>query len=72
MEVTVKKYIVFKKEFIKGRKTPIVTIHSAKDDTLLGDIRWWSAWRKYVFCPDGDTIFDAKCLSEIELYMEGL
>lgn len=34
-------------------------------DTLLGEIRWSPSWRRYVFHPIGDTLYDAGCLLEI-------
>lgn len=31
----------------------------------LGEIRWWSAWRRYVFVPAAGTLYDVSCMSEI-------
>jgi hypothetical protein len=33
--------------------------------TYLGEIRWFAHWRRYVFYPDKDTLFDPGCLAEL-------
>jgi len=62
-------YLVFDKRTIQGRKTPIFDV-SNKSGILLGSIRFYPAWRKYVFEPVGDTVFDAGCLNEIISFMQ--
>jgi len=59
-----KSYLVFKKENIEGRKTPIVKIYN-KSDEYLGIIYFYPAWRKYVFQSANDIIFDKGCLTDI-------
>lgn len=58
------KYIGFKDITPAGRKTLILELYSTDSD-LLGEIRFWGAWRQYTFHPESDTIFDIKCLTEI-------
>ena len=48
----------------KDRKTKIFKVWSLEED-LLGEIRFWGPWRQYTFHPESDTIFDIKCLTEI-------
>jgi hypothetical protein len=36
----------------------------------LGRIAWYSSWRRYVFFPAADTIFDVKCLLEITGFID--
>ena len=36
----------------------------------LGTISWWSHWRRYVFSPKCDVLFDAGCLREIAAFCE--
>lgn len=31
----------------------------------LGVVKWWSAWRRYCFFPNADTVYDADCLWDI-------
>ena len=58
------KYLVFIKKQLFGRKTPTYTIKN-KSGEYLGLITFNPAWRKFVFNPAPDTIFDAACLSDI-------
>lgn len=32
---------------------------------LLGVVKWWGAWRQYVFFPDSHTLYNPTCLNEI-------
>lgn len=36
---------------------------------LLGEIKWYVAWRKYCFFPCYVTIFDSNCLTEILAFL---
>lgn len=58
------KYFCIYQTDVKNRKTPIYDIFSL-DDINLGQIRWYAAWRKFCFYPNGDTIWDDKCLREL-------
>lgn len=40
------------------------------DSGVLGEIRWFGAWRKYCFYPTSGTIFDKGCLREIADFCE--
>lgn len=31
----------------------------------LGEVSWFSSWRRYVFTPGPNTLFDCNCLNEI-------
>ncbi len=35
----------------------------------LGEIRWYSAWRRYVFFPRDGTLYDAGCLREVAEFL---
>ena len=39
-------------------------------DIKLGEIKWFGAWRQYCFYPEGNTIFDRKCLTYINNFLE--
>lgn len=42
----------------------------SKDGTwLLGEVKWFSAWRRYVFYPANGTLFDADCLTELQVFL---
>ena len=46
-------------------KTRRWEVMSVAQETVLGHVRFWSAWRKYVFAPHDRTLYDADCLQEI-------
>jgi hypothetical protein len=50
----------------KEKKTDIWEIMSVQSGETLGEIRWWGAWRKYVFAPANKTIWDNKCMQEVQ------
>lgn len=39
--------------------------HEQSRLATLGEIRWHAPWRRYVFAPDRDRVFDPECLREI-------
>jgi hypothetical protein len=60
----------------KGRKTDVWKVVSAgKTNDLLassgiGTVGWYSHWRRYVFEPRVETIFDPACLRELADFVE--
>ncbi len=58
------KYLNFIKQDVPT-KTALYKVEN-KSGEYLGIIRFWPAWRKYIFIPkSGDLIFDSSCLSDI-------
>lgn len=56
---------------IDGRKTNIyevTTLDGVK--VLLGTIKWYGRWRKYVFQPEQETIYEETCLRDIAQFIE--
>jgi hypothetical protein len=53
-----------------GRKMPRFEIMNRATDAVLGEIRWYGAWRKYCFYPGAEVLFDEKCLREIADFCE--
>jgi hypothetical protein len=54
------------------RKTNIYEVLE-KDGGLtarLGKIRWFGRWRKYVFCPVENTLYEETCMREISQFIE--
>lgn len=46
-------------------KTKIFEVVTKDRTGLLGQIKWYSQWRKYVFYPTSTTLFDSECLTEL-------
>jgi len=49
-------------------KTCIWDVKSRGNSAPLGQVKWYDAWRKYVFYPSPNTLFDYSCLQEIALF----
>lgn len=52
-------------------KTRRFTISSARG-AVLGEIKWYGAWRQYAFWPAPRTIFNKGCLSDITNWLRTL
>lgn len=64
-------FIYVEKVELPKRKTPIYKLFSMSNhDIKLGEIKWFGAWRQYCFYPEGNTIFDRKCLTYINNFLE--
>ena len=63
-------YLIFTKIEDTG-KTGIYSVRNHGGDNLAL-IRWHGAWRKYCFYPIECTIFDVKCLTEINEFITKL
>lgn len=59
------KYLKFSEHTSASGKTAVIIVSSAANDAPLGVINWYSSWRRYVFHPANDTLFDNECLKEI-------
>lgn len=59
------KYIKINKSIYCNRKTPIYYIWSNIGGVYIGEIKWFSNWRKYCFFPYENSVWDYKCLNEI-------
>jgi len=58
------KYLEFDKVGDTG-KTEIWNVLSRSSGFILGQIKWYSAWRQYCFWPTSDTIFNPECMDDI-------
>lgn len=65
-------YFYIESLYVGNRKTPILFIYSNKDESVLGQIKWFSSWRKFCFFPKQDTVWDDKCLKELTDYLNEL
>lgn len=49
-------------------KTKAWEVHSPSG-VFLGDVSWYSQWRRYVFFPNDGMLLDADCLTTIASFM---
>lgn len=48
------------------KKTRTICISTkGPSDSCLGWIKWYGAWRRYVFMPEPDMVFDIACMEDI-------
>jgi hypothetical protein len=52
------------------RKTKIWRVVNAQYNSFLGNVKWYSPWRKYCFAPDDGTVFEQDCLRDIAAFCE--
>ncbi|MBA4183035.1 MAG: hypothetical protein H0X49_03380 [Acidobacteria bacterium] len=53
-----------------NRKTKLWYIKT-KNNSYLGQIKWYAPWRKYCFFPADATIWDQNCLQDINDFLNG-
>lgn len=53
----------------KSRRTKIYWIFNSGGGAV-GKVKWYAQWRRYVFAPDRDTLFDSSCLNDISLFVD--
>ncbi|RPJ00147.1 MAG: hypothetical protein EHM36_15050 [Deltaproteobacteria bacterium] len=46
-------------------KTDVWNVISKTRGTVLGQIKWFGAWRQYCFWPSPDTLFNTECMADI-------
>lgn len=47
-------------------------VETKKDEDGLGTISFYNIWKKWVFEPEGDTMYDSVCMFEIAEFMKKL
>lgn len=55
-----------------GRKTRLIEVRSQRSGDLLGWIKWWGAWRQYVFAPSAGSVFNNGCMDDIQRWIKVL
>ena len=58
-------YFIVVKTIQENRKTPIYFLVNNNED-CIGTIKWHGAWRKFCFFPEPDTLWDNKCLNDVQ------
>lgn len=53
----------------EGRLTDTWAIFAIQGGDFLGAVKWYSGWRRYVFAPDPDAIFEQDCLRDIANFL---
>jgi hypothetical protein len=69
MRERIGKFLTVERQDVAGRTTTIWAVRGDEGD-FLGDVRWWGAWRQYVFQPQPHTIFHGGCLEDITAFLK--
>jgi hypothetical protein len=66
-------HMQFKQQIVSRLKTSVWECRGPGPGKL-GEVKWYSPWRRYCFWPNfyKTTIFDAACLSEIQAFINQL
>lgn len=69
MSNRVEKYIKFveRDPLPKTRRWDVINVRTGYD---IGEIQWYGGFRKYVFFPENETLFDHDCLKLIADFIE--
>lgn len=62
------KYLEFFRAGHTG-KTDVFDILSKHQGSILGHIKWYSAWRQYCFSPASNCVFNTGCLQDITAFI---
>jgi len=55
----------------KKRKTKLFAVVTKDGKHLLGEVKWFSRWRRYAFFPTCEVVLDAACLQEVIAFIDG-
>lgn len=53
-----------------SRVTLVWRVVAKQGETILGYVKWDTGWRRYVFAPLGETIFEQDCLRDLAMFVE--
>jgi hypothetical protein len=53
-------------------KTKTIFIYNIRHSEVIGEIKWYSAWRQYCFYPNHSTIWNIDCLNAVNLVITEL
>lgn len=59
------KWIAFTKHEKTG-KTDKYTVSNKEHGSIIGEIKFYGAWRKYCFFPAPNCVFESDCLTDIK------
>lgn len=65
-------YIHFTQVECPTRKTGVWNCLNTKSLDLLGQVKWYSGWRRYCFYPSPNTVYSSGCLNDIVNFIDSL
>lgn len=55
-----------------GRLTKRFAVVSKDQQSTLGYVQWYGAWRCYAFFPSANCVFEKTCLKDITAFIENI
>ena len=52
-----------------GRKTKRWEIRNRYEGCTLGEVYWYSQWKKYVFEPQEASVYESQCLRDLSAFL---
>lgn len=65
-------YLTFDKTEKQPVKTSKWNCRNRKSQTILGEIKWHSAWRQYCYFPTVQAVYSDDCLKDISDFIKQL
>jgi hypothetical protein len=65
------KWIEFTLQHDTG-KTKVYNCYNKEYGSLLGQVKWYAAFRKYSFFPENNIVFETQCLKDIASFLDKL
>jgi hypothetical protein len=65
-------YLVFRRQDIAGRRTPIIEVSGKRTGYMLGEIRWFAPWRCFTLHPMRNTVWNRVCLEDVNRVIDKL
>ncbi len=53
-------------------KADIYSCVNQSSGVKIGEVRWYSHWRRYCYLPNSETVYSAGCLNDLVLFICGL
>lgn len=72
MNDTDSKWIDFIEQPQKGKTQIFNIVPKEQPGSVIGQIKWYGAWRKYCFYPSPNCIFETDCLGDIISFIKKL
>jgi hypothetical protein len=54
----------------KSGQTKVWEVRAKQGGAVLGRVRWYAGWRKYVFAPEYGSEYEQDCLRDIAAFVE--
>lgn len=72
MELTKEYKWIVLSAVVNTGKTIVYNCSNKENRVLLGQVKWYGAFRKYSFFPEPNMVFESQCMRDIVSFMDQL